>query len=240
MTSFSGFGGEDKQTENRGRVLRMAILYVPLAIVSLVFCGIAIFNIISGNTGFFFMLTVFGIVGLLTGIQSVQYLKDLKAPPMEFHGDVVRKWHKGNVFFFFMPSYYILVDSKVHTGRVTRVEPHGAWVRMETGIEGFVPRKELDVQPAKSALDMVRPGEEVTFKVRGVDGQGLYKLSCRRAEERSTVGKVFAISRVEYAMLLEFDIVKVTCYPHSATVERLERYDESEKRFIPATTGATF
>ena len=40
-------------------------------------------------------------------------------------------------------------------------------------------------------------------------------------------------------MLLELDLVRVTCYPHSATVERIDRYDESEKRYIPATTGAT-
>lgn len=240
MTSFSGFDSPDKQTENRGRIVRMAMVYVPLAVASLSLCGIAIFNIAQGQTGFLFMLTVFGLIGLLTSIQAVQYIKDLRAQPMEFHGEIVRKWHKGNLFFFFMPSYYIFVDSKIFHGRVSRVDDGGAYVKMETGSEGYVPRKEISSEGGKSAEDLLKPGEEVIYKVRGVDGRGVYKLSCRRAEDRSTVGKVFTVSRVEYAMLLELDLVKVTCYPHSATIERLERYDESERKYIPATTGATF
>jgi hypothetical protein len=39
-------------------------------------------------------------------------------------------------------------------------------------------------------------------------------------------------------MLLERDTVRVVCYPHSNTVERLDRYDDIEKKFIPATDGA--
>ena len=35
---------------------------------------------------------------------------------MEFQGEIVRKWHKGNLLFFFLPSYYITVDSK-HSAR---------------------------------------------------------------------------------------------------------------------------
>ena len=238
-SSFSHFDDEEP-LENRGRVVKMALVYTPIAVVSLAFSGVALFNILSGNTGFIFMLTIFGLVGLLTGFQAWQYIKDLKARPMEFRGDVMRKWHKGNLLFFFMPSYYIMVDSKVFTGHVSRVESHGAYVRMESGAEGYVPRKELDIEVKRDAQDMVKPGEQVYYKVTGVDANGVYRLSCRRAEERSVVGKIFTVTRVEYAMLLELDLVKVTCYPNSATVERLERYDESEKRFIPATTGSTF
>ena len=239
MTSFSHFEAE-QALENRGRVIRMALVYTPLALVSLALSGVALFNVLSGNTGFLFMLSIFGFVGLLTGFQAWQYIKDLKTRPMEFHGDIVRKWHKGNLLLFFMPSYYIMVDSKVFTGPVARVERHGAYVVMDSGAEGYVPRKELDIVTKRDAQEMVKLGEKVTYKVRGVDANGVYQLSCRRAEERSVVGKIFTVTRIEYAMLLEQDMVKVTCYPHSATVERLERYDESEKRFIPATTGATF
>jgi hypothetical protein len=238
-SSFSHFG-EDEPLENRGRVVKMALVYMPIAVVSLVISGVALFNILSGDNGFIFMLAIFGFIGLLTGYQGWQYLKDLKARPMEFHGDVMRKWHKGNVLLFFMPSYYIMVDSKVFIGAVARVERHGAYVRLESGAEGYVPRKELDIVVKRDAQDMVKLGEQVYYKITGVDASGVYRLSCRRAEERSVVGKIFTITRVEYAMLLEQDLVKVTCYPNSATVERLERYDESEKRFIPATTGATF
>jgi hypothetical protein len=240
MTSFSGFG-EPPRVENRGRVLKMALVYTPIAIASLAITGVALYNIFIGNTGFLFMLSVFGLVGVLTAYQGWQYIKDLKAPLMDFQGEVVRKWHKGNLLLFFMPSYYILVDSRVHTGSVSRVEDHGAYVRMHSGAEGYVPRKELEAEKiARSAVDMVRPGEQVKYKVKGMNQDGLYRLSCRKAEERAVVGKIFTVSRVEYAMLLEQDEVRVTCFPHSATVERLERYDESEKGFIPATYGATF
>jgi predicted RNA-binding protein with RPS1 domain len=240
-SSFSDFSGPQIPVEHRSRVLRMALVYVPIAIVSLAISCVAIYNIAIGNTGFLFMLTIFGLVGVLTAYQGWQYVKDLKAPPMDFQGEIIRKWHKGNLFFFFMPSYYIMVDSRVHSGSVSRVEDDGAYVRMHSGAEGFVPRKELDIdKPAKSAQDMVKPGEKVNYKVRGMNLDGLYRLSCRRAEERSVVGKIFTVSRIEYAMLLEQDEVRVTCYPHSATVERLERYDESEKGFVPATHGATF
>jgi hypothetical protein len=241
MTSFSGFGGQPPAVEHRGRVLKMALIYTPIALVCLAISGIALYNIASGNTGFIFMLSIFGLVGVLTGYQGWQYVKDLRAPPMDFQGELVRKWHKGNLFFFFMPSYYIMVDSKVHTGSVSRVENGGAYVRMHSGQEGFVPRKELEADKiAKSAQEMVNLGEQVKYKVKGMTMDGLYRLSCRKAEERALVGKIFTVSRIEYAMLLEQDEVRVTCYPHSATVERLERYDESEKGFVLATHGATF
>ena len=50
--------------------------------------------------------------------------------------------------------------------------------------------------------------------------------------------KVFSVSRTEYAGLLEEDLVRIKCYPHSLTVEQLERYDTTRKEFVPATRGA--
>jgi S1 RNA binding domain len=239
---MSSFSETEETGPDRRNVIKMALIYTPIAVFSLILCTIAIYNIAGGEPGFYFTLVIFGILGLLTGSQAILYLRDLTVHPIEFQGEVVRKWHKGNLLFFFLPSYYITVDSKIFQGRIDRVEDNGAFIRLESGVEGFVPRKEIDSAKAKarSARDMVNPGDTVSYKVTGVDRHGVYKLSCRKAEERSIVGKIFVISRVEYAMLLELDLVKVTCYPHSATVERLERYDESEKRFIPATTGATF
>jgi hypothetical protein len=238
---MNGFSETREGGPDRRNVIKMALVYTPIALVSFALCAIAVYNISQGNTGFYFTLVIFGLLGVLTGSQAVLYLRDLTVTPIEYQGEVVRKWHKGNLLFFFMPSYYITVDSKIFQGRIERVEDDGAYVRLESGVEGFVPRKELDGERrARSARDMVNPGDQVSYKVTGVDGHGVYKLSCRKAEERSIVGKIFVISRIEYAMLLELDLVKVTCYPHSATVESLERYDESEKRFIPATSGATF
>jgi hypothetical protein len=231
----------EQQGPNRNNVIKMALIYTPISLVSLAIAAIAIAKIAGGQGGFWFTLVIFGSLGLLTGSQAILYLRDLATSPMQIQGEVVRKWHKGNLFFFFLPSYYITVDSKIFEGSISRVVDSGAFIRLESGVEGFCPRKELDFETkGKSTEELVQPGQKVNYKVTGVDRHGTYKLSCRKAEDRSVVGKIFVISRVEYAMLLELDLVKVTCYPHSATVERLERYDESEKRFIPATSGATF
>ena len=225
--------------ENRGRVVRMAILYTPMALLSLGAVILAIFQIANGNSGFFFMFFFFGIILFLTGFQALEYLKDLSAQPIEYQGELVKKWHKGNLFIFFMPSYYLAIDSRILAGRVSRIEPDGVYVRMEGDAEGFVARKDLVLEKGQSPEDVVNLGDEIKFKVTGVDGKGCYQLNCRKAEERDVVTKLFSVTRVEYGMLLEQDLIKVTCYPNSLTVERIDRYDDHEKKFLPATSGAT-
>ncbi len=49
--------------------------------------------------------------------------------------------------------------------------------------------------------------------------------------------KIYTISRHEYGSILENDIVRITCFPHSLTIERIELYDSLEKQFVPATGG---
>ena len=225
--------------ENRGRVVRMAIVYTPMALFSLAAVVLASFQIANGNSGFFFMFFFFGIILFLTGFQALEYLKDLSAQPIEYQGELVKKWHKGNLFIFFMPSYYLAIDSRILAGRVNRIEPDGVYVRMEGDAEGFVARKDLVLEKGQSPEDVVNLGDEIKFKVTGVDGKGCYKLNCRKAEERDVVTKLFSVTRVEYGMLLEQDLIRVTCYPNSLTVERIDRYDDHEKKFLPATSGAT-
>jgi hypothetical protein len=187
MTSYSRF--EEAPQENRGRVIKMALLYTPIAVASLSLVGLALYKIFTGDTGFLFMFFIFGFIGFLTAFQAFNYLRDLSAQPVMVEGDIVKKWHKGNLFIFFMPSFYIAVRG-------------------------------LHPLPDNSN----RWNEE---------GKGIDDV------DREFV-KLFSITRVEYAMLLEMDRVQVTCYPHSLTVERIERYDDAEKKFVPATSGATF
>ena len=224
----------------RWMVIRMALFWTPIALISLGLAILAITKIINGQGGFVLMLMFFGFVGILTGLQASLYLRDLRKAPMEIEGEVVRKWTKANIMFFLFQSYFINVDSKVCEGRVERITEDGAYIRLETGSQGFCRRKDLDFETkGKQAAELVAMGQTVEYKITGTYGGGLYRVSCRKALERGTVGHIFAISRVEYAMLLELDLVRVNFYPHSATVDRLERYDESEKGFIPATTGAS-
>jgi hypothetical protein len=229
----------DANLENRGRVVRMALLYTPIAVISVVLMLLGAIKIATGDTGFVVLFVLFGVVGFLTGFQAIAYLKDLNKKPMVYEGEITKKWHKGNLLIFFLPSYYIAIDARIHRGTVTRVDDDGAYIRLPNGDEGYAKRKELSSEKASTATELVRLGEEVRYKIIGVDGNGGYKLSCRRAEESSAVIKFFSITRVEYAMLLELDMIRVVCYPHSATVERIDRYDDSEKKFIPATSGAT-
>jgi len=237
MSASSTFG--ERSAENRGRVVKMALIYTPMALFSLAAVVLAVINIGQGNGGFVFMLVFFGIILFLTGFQALEYLKDLGAQPVEYQGELVKKWHKGNLFIFFMPSYYLAIDTRVLSGRVNRIEPHGVYVAMEDGAEGFVPRKHLAGEKDQRPEEIVNLGEEIKFKVTGVDGKGNYRLSHRKAEERDVVTKLFSVTRVEYGMLLERDLIKVTCYPNSLTVECIHRYDDHEKKFVPATSGAT-
>jgi hypothetical protein len=169
MSSFGGEReafprlGEEEPLQHRGRVIMMALFYGGLSLISGTLVAIALYKIATGDSGFIFMLSLFGIFGAVFTYWAVHYLRDLSARPVTIQGEVLKKWHKGNIFIFFVPSFYILVD-----------------------------------------------------------------------------GKIFTIGRQEYAMLLELDLVRISCYPHSLTVEKLERFDETDKKFIPAASGATY
>jgi hypothetical protein len=47
-------------------------------------------------------------------------------------------------------------------------------------------------------------------------------------------GNIYSIRRMDYARLLEHDLVRVHHFPYSLTVGYVERYDEVEKRYLPA------
>src|SRR5919106_3870438 len=109
MTQYADF--TEQSGQSRGKLLRMGLFYGFWGVLSLALVVIATYQIAGGQTGFLVMLILFGIVGVLTGSQAIQYLRDLGTDTMEIQGEVVRKWHKGNFLIFFLPSYYILVDS---------------------------------------------------------------------------------------------------------------------------------
>jgi hypothetical protein len=47
-------------------------------------------------------------------------------------------------------------------------------------------------------------------------------------------GKIYSVKPEDYAGLLETDLVHIYHFPHSLAVDRIERYDEIDKKFIPA------
>ena len=141
----------------RRNVIIQAIFFTPAALVCAALSVLAIAQIISGDTGYLVLLFVVGSLTILLGYQAVHYIRDLGAHPVQNEGEVAKKWTKGNLFFFFWPSYYIAVK-----------------------------------------------------------------------------GKIYTITRDDYKGLLEEDLVRIRHYPHTLTVEFVERFDESEKKFVPA------
>jgi small subunit ribosomal protein S1 len=55
------------------------------------------------------------------------------------------------------------------SGKVTRIEPFGAFVELEPGIEGLVHISELDHRRVKSVSEVLRVGQEAEFQVLEVE-----------------------------------------------------------------------
>lgn len=138
-------------------VFIQALFFTPLAAIVIGGFFLAVLKIATGETGYIVMLLVSGFLGFILGFQALHYLRDLAAEPVQSEGEIAKKWTKGNLFFFFMPGYYIAVK-----------------------------------------------------------------------------GQIFTVNRSEYRSLLEEDMVRIRHYPHSLTVEFVERFDEVEKKFVPA------
>ena len=143
-------------------VMLMAVFYTFWALLSLSLVVLAAYKILTEDTGYLVMFTVFGVIGALTGYQAVHYLSDIGRQPVVCEGEILRKWHKGNLLIFLFPSYYVYVDDKI-----------------------------------------------------------------------------FSIPRQDYALLLETDLVRISHYPGSLTVDFVERYDSLDKRFVPTAHGVS-
>jgi hypothetical protein len=143
--------------KRRLSILLQATLFTPLAGITTVGAVYALVQIFSGDLGHIILLIVSGGLTFLTGYQALQFLRDLNASPALVEGEVAKKWTKGNLFFFFLPSFYIAVK-----------------------------------------------------------------------------GKIFAISKQEYAQVFEAELVRVLHYPNSLTVDSVQRYDEHERDWVAA------
>lgn len=153
---------ERPHPRKRLQVVIQAIAFTPLAILTGAGVVLAVINILGGDTGYIVLLAVSGVTFAIFSYQAFHYLRDLKAEPTSTEGEITKKWTKGNLFFFFLPSYYIAVK-----------------------------------------------------------------------------GKIYSITRDDYRGLLEEDLVRIHHYPHTLTVESVERYDSADKKFVPAGPDGT-
>jgi hypothetical protein len=140
----------------------MAVFYTFWALLSTSVVLLAVYKIATEDSGYLVMFFVFLFIALLTGYQARHYLSDISRAPVMAEGEILRKWHKGNLLIFLFPSFYVFVDDKI-----------------------------------------------------------------------------FSIPRQDYALLLETDLVRITHYPGSLTVDFVERYDPVDKRFVATTHGVS-
>src|SRR5687767_4619794 len=96
--------GEPEKLKRRGQVVRMALFYGFWTALSGALVALALFKIVTGDSGLIVMFVVFGIIGFLVGYHFNHFMRDLKAEPVVHEGSILRKWHKGNVFIFLFPS----------------------------------------------------------------------------------------------------------------------------------------
>ncbi len=81
-----------------------------------------------------------------------------------------------------VPKHYKVGD--VVAGTVTRVVPFGAFIRLESGIEGIIPNAELPGERGKRATDVLAAGQKVDAKIVNIrSGERRMTLSLRQFEQ---------------------------------------------------------
>jgi 4-hydroxy-3-methylbut-2-enyl diphosphate reductase len=81
-----------------------------------------------------------------------------------------------------VPKHYKVGD--VVAGTVTRVVPFGAFIRLESGIEGIIPNAELPGERGKRATDVLSAGQKVDAKIVNIrSGERRMTLSLRQFEQ---------------------------------------------------------
>ncbi len=76
---------------------------------------------------------------------------------------------------------------RIYTGKVVRVTDFGAFVEILPNVDGMVHISQLDSTRVNRVEDVVRPGDEITVMVTGIDEQGKIRLSRQAVLEGWTV-----------------------------------------------------
>ena len=103
---------EEAYRAARSSLIRVALVFTPLFLLSLAGIGIIIFNLVrEGPSGLIITLVLLSLAAFLTGHQSIQSLRDLRSSPRVSSGLVDRKWSRADLFI--LRSYYIYVGRSV-------------------------------------------------------------------------------------------------------------------------------
>ena len=105
-------GLEEAYRAARLSLIRVALVFTPLFLLSLAGIGIIIFSLVrEGPGGLIITLVLLSLAAFLTGHQSIQSLRDLRSSPRVSSGAVERKWSRADLFV--LRSYYIYVGRSV-------------------------------------------------------------------------------------------------------------------------------
>lgn len=114
MTNPTTTPGEliEERHDHRTAIVRSAILFTPLAIVSAVLFLIAAYSLLTGGLAALVPAIFLGILAFATIFEAQANLRDLGGEPTVTRGPVTRAWSKGR-FLVIGRVHYLLVERRV-------------------------------------------------------------------------------------------------------------------------------
>jgi small subunit ribosomal protein S1 len=117
-------------------------------------------------------------------------------------------------------------------GRVTKLVPFGAFVRLEDGVEGLVHISELTEERIERPEDVIRPGAEVVVKIVDLDVERRrIRLSLRQADDEYAEDEAY-FDPARYGMAATYDAAGAYIYPEgfdAATGDWLDGFEEQRE-----------
>lgn len=102
----------EERHDHRSAIVRSAIFYTPLAIVSGVLLLIAAYNLLTGGLAALIPTIFLAILAFATIFEAQANLRDLRSEPTITRGPVMRAWNKGR-FLIIGRVHYLLVERRV-------------------------------------------------------------------------------------------------------------------------------
>ena len=115
-----------ENTAHRRTLLRMVLMYGPLAVGALALFMVPVTALLGGAYGAVIPLIIVGALLIALTFQATMALRDLRSRPLFTRGEVQRTWTKGGLLWFFR-SHFLMVNRQVF------VVPPEMWVRVGEG-----------------------------------------------------------------------------------------------------------
>jgi small subunit ribosomal protein S1 len=118
------------------------------------------------------------------------------------------------------------IDSIVK-GKVIRVREFGAFVKLDKGIEGFVPVSEIDWERIKHPSEKLKKDKEYEFKIIKIDKEKLQMTLSISHKKIDSPGSVLSVGEEVSTLVIKLDSRRKKI---SLSIKRAEK--EEQKRFM--------